>query len=118
VTLFFSLTFALFYSAENKLTKTWEPWETNMRKSNNPWMLQQFALHTQQIIKTTSTQDLDPRPLANNDHPSALPFEMYAIEPGEPPSCTLNWKPMGFLSHIKRRTNGDRFPKGISVVKD
>ena len=68
-------------------------------------MLQQLALHTQQIIKATSTQDLDPLPLANNDHPSVLPFEMYAIEPGEPPSRTLNWKPMGFLRHIKCRTN-------------
>jgi hypothetical protein len=45
-------------------------------------MLQQLTLHSQQIIKTTSTQDLDPRSLANNDHPSILPFEMYDIEPG------------------------------------
>ena len=70
-------------------------------------MLQQLALHTQQIIKSTSTQDLDPRSLTNNDHPSVLPFEMYTLEPGEPQSRSLNWKSLGFLSHIKRRTIGD-----------
>ena len=43
-----------------QMMKKWEFWETNMRKSNNPRMLQQLALHTQQIIKATSTQDLDP----------------------------------------------------------
>jgi hypothetical protein len=50
-------------------------------------MLLQLTLHTQQIIKATSTQDLDPRPLANNEHPSILPFEMSAI---------------GFLFHFGR----------------
>jgi len=79
-------------------------------------MFQQLVLHTQQIIKTTSTQDLDPRPVANNDHPSVLPFEMYAIEPGEPPSRSLSWKPLGFLSHIMRRTNSDRFPLSLWEV--
>ena len=60
-----------------QMMKKWEPWETNMRKSNNPRMLQQLAFHTQQIIKSTSTQEfVDPRPLTNNDHPSVLPFEM------------------------------------------
>ena len=96
--------------------KKWEPWETNMRKSNNPRMLQQLAFHTEQIIKATNTQDLDPRPLTNNDHPSVLPFEMCALEPGETPSRTLNWKPMGFLNHIKRRTIGDRFPLSLWEV--
>ena len=90
-----------------QMMKKWEPWETNIHKSNNSRMLQQLALHTQQIIKTTSTQDLDPLPLVNNDHPSVLPSEMYALESGEPPSRTLNWKSLGFLSHIKRRTIGD-----------
>ena len=98
------------------MVKKWEQWETNMRKSNNPRMLQQLFLHTQQIIKVTSTQDLDPLPLVNNDHTSVLPLEMYVIEPGEPPSRTLNWKPLGFLSHIKRRTNGDRFPLSLWEV--
>jgi hypothetical protein len=79
-------------------------------------MLQQLTFHTQQIIKATSTQDLDPRPLANNDHPSVLPFEMYAIEPGEPPSRSLSWKPLGFLIHIKRRTNSDRFTLSLWEV--
>jgi hypothetical protein len=76
-------------------------------------MLQQLSFHTQQTIKATSTQDLGPLPLANNDHASVLPFEMYTLEPGEPPSRTLNWKPLGFLSHINRRTNDDRFPLSI-----
>ena len=66
-----------------QMMNKWEPWETNMRKSNNHLMLQQMTLHTEQIIKTTSTKDLDPRPLGNNDHPSDLPFEMYALEAGE-----------------------------------
>ena len=79
-------------------------------------MLQQLSVHTQQIIKETSTQDLDPLPLVNNDHPSVLPFEMYTLEPGEPPSRSLNWKPLGFLSHIKRHTNGDRFPLSLWEV--
>jgi hypothetical protein len=86
-----------------------------MRKSNTHLMLQQMTLHTEQIIKATSTKDLDPRPLGNNDHPSDLPFEMYTLEPGEPPSRTLNWK-SGFLSHIKRRTIGDRFPLSLWEV--
>ena len=79
-------------------------------------MLQQMTLHTQQIIKTTSTQDLDPRPLSNNDHPSVLPFEMYTLDAGESPSHSLNWKSLGFLSHIKRRTIGDRFPLSLWEV--
>ena len=73
-------------------------------------MLQQLALHAPQIIKATSTQDLDPLP------PSVLPHEMFALEPGDPPSRTLTWKPLGFLSHIKRRTNDDRFPLSLWEV--
>jgi hypothetical protein len=96
--------------------KKWEFWETKMRTSNNPRMFQQLALHMQQIIKATSTQDLDPRPLANSDHPSVLPFEMYALEPGETPSHTLTWKPLGFLNHIKRRTISDRFSLSLWEV--
>ena len=76
-------------------------------------MLQQLALHTEQIMKVTSTQDLDPRPLANNDHPSVLPFEMCALESGETPSHILSWKPLGLLIYIKRRTIGDRFPLSL-----
>jgi hypothetical protein len=37
-------------------------------------MIHQLVLHTEQIIKATSTRDLDPLPLANNE---------------------LNWKPIG-----------------------
>ena len=73
-----------------------------MRKSNNHRMLQQLAFHTQQTLKTTSTQDLD--------------HEMYALDPGETPSHTLTWKPLGFLSHIKRRTNDDRFSLSLWEV--
>ena len=56
--------------------------------------------------------------LTNNniDHPSVLPFEMYALEPGESLSRSLNWKSLGFLSHIKRRTIGDRFPVSLWEV--
>jgi hypothetical protein len=68
---------------------------------------------SQQTIKATSTQDLDPLPLVNNDHASVLPFEMYTIDPGEPPTRTLNWNPVGFLSQIKWYTNDDRFPLSL-----
>jgi hypothetical protein len=99
-----------------QMMKKWEPWETNTLKSNNSRMLQQLALHTQQITETTSTQDLDPRPLTNNDHRSVLPFEMYTIQSGEPPSRSLSWKPLGFLSHIKQCTNRDRFSLSLWEV--
>jgi len=98
------------------MMKNWEPWETNIRKSNNHRMLQQLVFYTPHTIKATSTQDLDPRPLVKNDHASALPFEMYELEPGETPSHTLNWKPLGFLSHIECRTNDDRFPLSLWEV--
>ena len=54
--------------------------------------------------------------LAVNDHPSVLPHELFALEPGDPPSRTLTWKPLGFLSHVKRRTNDDRFPLALWEV--
>jgi hypothetical protein len=34
---------------------------------------------------------------------------MHPIEPGETPTRILKWIPLGFLSHIKRRTIGDQF---------
>ncbi len=89
--------------------RKWEPWKINIEKSNNHRMLQQLVFHKQQIVKTTSVQDLDPRPCSNKDHASVLTYEMTVIEPGENPSRTLTWKPLDFLSHIKRRTNDDRF---------
>jgi hypothetical protein len=91
------------------IMKKWEPWETNLRKSNNTRMLQQLALHTQKIMKTTSTQDLDPRPLTNHDHPSVLPFEMFTLDPGDPPSRSLNWNPghkRGHSTHETGHPNG------------
>jgi hypothetical protein len=97
-----------------------EFWEDNIKKATNKRMLEQMALHAPQTIKATSTQDLDPLSLANNNHPSVLPHEMYALEPGDPPSRTLSWKPLGFLSHVKRRTNDDRFwlRKGVYRVSE
>ena len=75
----------------------WEPWGKSMQKSRNPHMLQQLTLHSQQIIRATSTQDLDPRTLTNSDHPSILPFEIHVIESGETPSPILKWSPLGLL---------------------
>ena len=72
-------------------------------------MLQQLVFHQQQIVKDTRVQELDPRPCENNDHSSVLAYEMETIEPGENSSRTLTWKPLAFLSHIKLRTNDDRF---------
>ena len=40
---------------------------------------------SEQTIKATSTQDLDPRPLLNNDPNN----QMYELEPGDIPSNTL-----------------------------
>jgi hypothetical protein len=91
------------------MMRNWEVWNTNIQKSNNRRMLQQLGFQTQQTINATSTQDLDPRPLGNNDRASVLSHEMYVLVPGETPSRTLTWKPLGFLSHIKRRTNDGRF---------
>ncbi len=65
-----------------------------------------MALHAPQIIKATSTQDLNPLPLASNNYPSVLPHEMYALEPGDIPSRILSWKALGFLgsfTHSARR---------------
>ena len=72
-------------------------------------MLQQLTFYTQQSIRATSVQDLDPRSCANNDHASVLAHEMEVIEPGEIPSRTLTWKPLSFLNHINLRTNDNRF---------
>jgi hypothetical protein len=72
-------------------------------------MLQQLVFHKNQTIKTTRVQDLDPRPCTNNAHESVLSHEMTDIEPSEIPSLTLAWTPLAYLSHIKCRTNDDRF---------
>ncbi len=96
--------------------KNMEVWEENINKATNKRMLEQMAFHASQTIKVTSTQDLDPFPLANNNHPSVLSHEMYALEPGDTPSRTLSWKPLGFLSYVKRRSNDDRFPLALWEV--
>ena len=54
-------------------------------------------------------QDLDHRPCTDNVHESVLAHVMTVIEPSEIPSRTLAWKPLAYLSHIKRRSNYDRF---------
>ena len=95
------------HTISRQIMRNWEPWKTNIDKSNNHRMLQQLAFHKQQTIKATIFQDLDPRPCANNAHSSVLAHEMADIEPGEIPSRTLTWKPLVFLSHIKHRTNDD-----------
>ncbi len=55
-------------------------------------------------------KDLDPLPLDNNNHPSIFPHEMYVLKSGDTPSRTLSLKPLGFLRHVNRRFNDDRFP--------
>ncbi len=72
-------------------------------------MLQQLAFHKQQTIKVTRVQDLDPSPCVDSVHESVLTHEMTAIEPSEIPSRALAWQPLAYLSHIKRRSNDDRF---------
>jgi hypothetical protein len=98
------------------MMKNMEVWEENINKATNKRMLEQMDLHAPQTIKATSTQDLDPLPLANNNHPFVLSHEMYALEPGDTPSRTLSWKPLGFLSYVKRRSNDDRFPLALWEV--
>ncbi len=100
----------------NQMMKNMEVWEENIHKATNKRMLEEMALHVSQTIKATSTQDLDPLPLSSNNYPSVLPHEMYALEPGDTPSRILSWKPLGFLSHVKRRSNDDRFPLALWEV--
>jgi hypothetical protein len=97
-----------------QMMKYWGPWETNMQKSTNSRMLKQLVFHTQQIIKATSTQDLDPLSLTNNDHVSVLPFKMYVLKPGEPPSRTLNWNLWDFsvILSVVPTTIGSLFHSG------
>ena len=42
-------------------------------------------------------------------HESVLAHEIAAIEPSEIPSRTLAWTTLAYLSHIKSRSNDDRF---------
>ena len=104
------------HTLSRQVMKNNDPWVDNIAKATNKRMLEEWSLHKPQTIKATSTQDLDPPSLAANDHPSVLPHEMYALEPGDPPSLTLTWKSLGFLSHVKRRTNDDRFPLALWEV--
>jgi hypothetical protein len=78
--------------------KNLDIWVNKIANATNRRMLEQWDLHNPQTIKATSTQDLDHSPLVVFDHPSVLPHELFALEPGDPPSRTLTWKPLGFLS--------------------
>ena len=71
--------------------------KTNIGKSNNHRMLQQFAFHKQKSIRATSVRDIDPRTCTDNAQKSVLTHEMEDIEPGENPSRTLTLKPLVFL---------------------
>ena len=104
------------HALSKEVMKNWDFWEKKIANATNRRMQEQWALHMPQTIKATSTQDLDPAPLAAHDHPSVLPHELFALEPGDPPSRTLTWKPLGFLSHVKRRTSDDRFPLSLWEV--
>ncbi len=99
----------------SQVMKKWDFWDSSIDNANKR-MLEQWAFHKPQTVKATSTFDLDPPPLAANDYPSVLSYEMFALEPGDPPSRTLTWKPLGWLSHVKRRTNDDRFPLSLWEV--
>ncbi len=72
-------------------------------------MIQQLAFHKRQTIKATRVQDLDPRSSTDNTHESVSAHEMTTIEPSEIPSRTLDWTTLTYLSHIKCRSNDDRF---------
>ena len=73
--------------------RPWEPWTTLIASSHNTGMLEQLVFRTPMTIPATNEQDLNPRPCADNAHPSVLAHEMMAIEPGETPSRMLTWKP-------------------------
>ena len=92
-----------------QIIRKWEPWKTNIAKSNNHRMIQQLTFHKRQTIKDTRVQDLDPRSCVDNDHESVLTHEMEDIEPTEIPSHTIAWTPLAYLSHFKRRSHDDRF---------
>jgi hypothetical protein len=92
-----------------QIMRKWEPWTTNIGKSNNHRMIQHLSFHKTQTIKVTMVQDLDPRSSTDNTHESVLTDEMTVIQPSEIPSRTLTWTPLTYLSHIKCRSNDDRF---------
>ena len=83
---------------------------------SNNWLF----THSKLFRLPSSTQDLysriDPRLCADNAHASVLPHEMMAIEPGESPTRTLTWKSLDFLSHIKCRSDDDRFPLPLTLT--
>jgi hypothetical protein len=99
-----------------QMMRNWQVWNTNIQTSNNPRMMHQLTFHSQKTIPGTCVEDLDPRPCDENVHESVLSFEMTTIEPRQNPTHTVTWKPLGFHSHIKSRTNDDRFPLSLWEV--
>jgi hypothetical protein len=61
------------HALSKEMMKKWEVWEENIAKATNQRILQQMALHPPQVIRATSTKDLDPLSLADNDHPFGTP---------------------------------------------
>ena len=96
-----------------QIMRNWEPWTTNIEKSNNHRMIQLLAFRAQRSIPATSVQDLDHRPCSDNSHSSVLCHEMETFDPGKNAICTLTWTSLDFLSHIKRRTIDNRFPSNV-----
>jgi len=70
------------HALSKQVMKNWDFWEKKIANATNKRMLEEWVLHKPQKIKATSTIDLDPPPLAANDHPSVLSHEMFALEPG------------------------------------
>ena len=52
------------HTLSKEMMKNMDFREDNIKKATNKRMLEQMALHAPQTIKATSTQDLDPLPLA------------------------------------------------------
>ena len=87
-------------NAHYQIMRNWEPWETNIGKSNasnNHRMIQQLAFHQQQSILNPSgvpvSKNLTLGPAQTMPTSPTLAYEMEAIEPGENPSRTLTSKP-------------------------
>ena len=87
--------------------RKWEPWTTNIPKSNNHRMFNNWIFINDRQSKLI--EDLDPRSSTDNPHEYVLVHEMTTIEPTETPSRPLVWTPLTYLNHIKCRSDDDRF---------
>ncbi len=52
------------HTLSKQMMKKWEVWEENIDKDTNNRMLEQMALHAPQVIRATSTKDLETNPAA------------------------------------------------------